>query len=104
MEIVIGDVDVQAIATAVVQMLKPQLVKGQEVKDDDVVMGVPELAEYLGMSEKWVYDQTGSRRIPYFKLGSILKFRKTVIDRWLRSFDVPAVDQPSALSKLKSRR
>lgn len=103
MEIVMAQSDVQAIAAAVVETLKMQWNKVQEAQNDDVVMGVPELAEYLGMSVKWVYDQTASQRIPCFKLGNVLKFRKKTIDKWLRSFEVPAVEQPTAARRLTQR-
>jgi len=71
---------------------------------DDPIMGVQELAEYLGMSDKWVYDQTAGNRIPFFKLGSITKFRRSVIDKWLGKFDTPAVGEPTSMKKLLQRR
>lgn len=103
MEVRIDDTDVKAIAKAVAEMLQPQFLNLRSGESDDVIMGVQEVAEYLGMSDKWVYDQTGQNRIPYFKLGSILKFRKKEIDKWVRQFDTPAVDQPSSLKKLVRR-
>lgn len=95
--------DIQAIAAAVAEFMKPQFANLKNGEADDRIMGVAELAEYLGMSDKWVYDQTGSNRIPYLKLGSITKFRKAEIDKWMRKFDTPAVGNPSALKKLMSR-
>lgn len=100
MEVRMDQEDVRTIATTVTEMLKPQLELLRGGRDDDAIMGVPELAEYLGMSDKWIYDQTGARRIPFFKLGNILKFRKKEIDKWVRTFDTPAVDKPTALRKL----
>lgn len=95
--------DIQAIAAAVAEFMRPQLAHLKTGEADDRIMGVPELAEYLGMSDKWVYDQTGSNRIPFFKLGSITKFRKSEIDKWMRKFDTPAIGNPSALKKLMRR-
>jgi excisionase family DNA binding protein len=100
MEVRMDQGDLQSIAMAVAEMLKPQLENLRNGGGGDEIMGVPELATYLGMSEKWVYDQTASQRIPFFKLGSILKFRKKDIDKWLRNFDTPAVERPTAMMKL----
>lgn len=95
--------DIQAIAASVAEFMKPHLALLKTAVVNDRIMGVQELAEYLGMSDKWVYDQTGSQRIPYFKLGSILKFRQKEIDKWLRQFEAPAVDKPTAMIKLVKR-
>jgi len=95
--------DIQAIAAAVAEFMKPQFANLKTGEADDRIMGVPELSEYLGMSDKWVYDQTAQNRIPFFKLGSITKFRKSEIDKWMRKFDTPAVGNPSALKKLVGR-
>lgn len=100
MELKMNQQDLQVLAAEVVEMLKPHLQVLKKPDNEEVIMGVQELAVYLGMSDKWVYDQTSSQRIPYFKLGAILKFRKTVIDKWMRSFDMPAVDKPTAFMKL----
>lgn len=103
MKLEIDETDVNAIAKAVAQVLAPQLQQLKSGESDVAIMGVPELAGYLGMSDKWIYDQTGGNRIPFFKLGNILKFRKQEIDKWLRSFDTPAVDKPTAVMKLVKR-
>ena len=95
--------DVRAIAAAVSQQILPQLLELKTGGSDDPIMGVQELAEYLGMSDKWIYDQTGGNRIPFFKLGSIIKFRRSVIDKWLGTFDTPAVDEPTSMKKLLRR-
>ena len=40
-------------------------------------LNVPEMAEYLGVSEDWVYHRTAPRSaetIPHFKFGKYVKF------------------------------
>jgi len=95
--------DIQAIASAVTEFLKPQFANLKVGEADDRIMGVPDLAKYLGMSDKWIYDQTSQKSIPFFKLGNVLKFRQKEIDKWLRSFKIPATEQPTALMKLVRR-
>ena len=42
-----------------------------------------EVAKHLKISKKVVYNLTSSRAIPYYKLGSRLRFSKTEIDEYL---------------------
>jgi excisionase family DNA binding protein len=45
----------------------------------DVIFSVEELADYMKVSSKWVYDH--KHELPHFKPGGLLRFRKTDIDR-----------------------
>ncbi len=50
------------------------------------LLGVKEVAEYLGVSEKWVYDHSTGRvnpELPNFKLGKYRRYRLDEIERWL---------------------
>ena len=47
------------------------------------VMSVTELAEYLGIAESTVYKKVEYRQVPFTKVGSLLRFPKWLIDRWL---------------------
>ena len=73
--------DVDTIANAVVERLKPFLTPKEP---DDKILSVKDLAEYLRVSVKWVYDNSYS--LPKFKANGKLCFRKReidkVIDQW----------------------
>lgn len=47
------------------------------------VMDVEEVAAYLSIAASTVYKWVEQRRIPYTKLGNLLRFPKVEIDRWL---------------------
>ena len=47
------------------------------------VMNAQELAEYLGLAESTVYKKVEYRQIPFTKVGTLLRFPKWIIDRWL---------------------
>ncbi len=47
------------------------------------VMNAKELAAYLGLAEATVYKYAERRDIPFTKVGSLLRFPKWIIDRWL---------------------
>lgn len=48
------------------------------------IMGVKELARYLGYSEITIYRLVEAGRIPARKVGAQWRFLKDEIDRWLR--------------------
>ena len=47
-----------------------------------------ELAEYLGLSVQTIYEWTSQKKIPYIKLGRLVKFDITEIDVWIKSHKV----------------
>ncbi len=47
------------------------------------IMKAKELADYLGLAESTVYKHVEYRQIPFTKIGSLLRFPKWIIDRWL---------------------
>jgi len=47
------------------------------------VMTIEELASYLDISESTLYRKVQTREIPFSKIGSALRFPKTMIDAWL---------------------
>ena len=98
-EIPIPQEIITAIAEEVTSMLKPllsRLLDNSTKAGGEEVMGVPELCAYLGVSKDWVYGRTAKNEIPFFKVGHLVKFRRSEIDRWLSTRSVPAVAPLSA--------
>ena len=59
---------------------------GEAGKDDPLrgeVMDVEGVAEYLGLASSTIYDKVRDQDIPHTRLGNLIRFRKTDIDRWL---------------------
>ena len=86
------------IAGEVAKILAPLLVT-QPVKKDGSLLGVKGLAEYLGVSDQWVYERVQLKEIPYIKVGKLLRFRKSDIDTWLDSLKVPPMNPLSSIPK-----
>ncbi len=88
---------VQAIAAAVVDRLRPAILglKAPPAQSDDL-MGLNQLAAYLGTSKDWIYQRTSKNEIPHVKIGRLLKFRKADVDRWLSTRSVPDIASVSA--------
>ena len=53
--------------------------------DREALMSLPEVARYLAMTERTIYDWAQTGKIPAFKLGATWRFRRSEIDAWLQS-------------------
>jgi excisionase family DNA binding protein len=49
----------------------------------DRLIGVDDLARMLGVSRHTVYSWVAQRRIPFLKVGRLLRFDVRLIDGWL---------------------
>lgn len=49
-------------------------------------IGVKELAVYLGIKVNTVYSWVCLRKIPYVKMGRLVKFDLREIDKWILHF------------------
>ena len=49
------------------------------------LMSLPQVARYLGMKERTIYNWVQTGKIPAFKLGSTWRFRRSEIDAWLET-------------------
>jgi excisionase family DNA binding protein len=83
MKIEIDDTQlISAIVEGVVERLEPLLKKRPE-NNDNKLMDVKGLAEYLKVKESWVYEKIHTKQIPFVKAGRFPRFRKKHIDKWL---------------------
>ena len=48
-------------------------------------MGPAEVAKYLGMTERTIYLWAQQKKLPAFKVGSVWRFRRSDVERWLDS-------------------
>ncbi len=78
------------------QRLNPVL-SNSDKREEDVIFDVQKLAEYLSVSNKWIYERTQFKEIPHQKVKGLLRFRKRDIDKWLDSYNVPAVSKPERI-------
>ena len=47
------------------------------------LLDIDELCAYTGLKKKTVYDKVYRRKIPFIKLGQLLRFRLADIDDWI---------------------
>ena len=93
--------DIQELASQVAiqvgKAIKPIL--DQYPLREDRLYDVQELAEYLSVSTQWIYERVQLKEIPYIKVGKLLRFQKSDIDRWLEDLKVPPMSPLSRIPK-----
>ena len=56
-----------------------------ESRDRAGLMGPADVAKYLGMTERTIYLWAQQKKLPAFKVGSVWRFRRSDVERWLES-------------------
>ena len=54
-------------------------------------MGIDELSSYLNISKKTIYNYTCAKIIPYYKIGKVLRFKKSDIEQWIEKQRIEAI-------------
>jgi len=47
-------------------------------------LGIEELSQYLGLTKGTLYVWVCQKRIPYLKIGKLLKFDTIELEQWLK--------------------
>lgn len=58
------------------------------MNDDEGVLTVTELAQYLRMKPITIYKHVAGGKLPGFKVGSHWRFKKATIDSWIEKQEV----------------
>lgn len=53
---------------------------------------VKELSEHLGVSRYTIYSWISMRRIPFVKMGGLVRFDAKAIERWIKENSVEVSD------------
>jgi len=106
MKIELEEKDINAIAQAIINELKPIIAHGQS-KDEKYseFLDTSDVAAYLNLSPSGVSKMVRERKLPCFKIGGKVRmFRKRDIDQWLNSFKFDPLQLPSETEKKKKKR
>jgi len=63
------------------------------------LLRIPDLAEQLGVTERFIRRLVFERRIPYLKIGKFIRFDPTVVDEWISERRVPADGADAAFAR-----
>ena len=58
------------------------------------MMTVKELAKYINVKEKTIYNFAEKGLIPHYRLNRLIRFRKNEIDQWIDSKRVKSSKEP----------
>ena len=70
----------------------------------DELLDIAAVAEYLGVSERTVYDRVRSGDLPAFKVGRLWRVRATELDTWLKGRGAHGITPGDASAGLRLLR
>ena len=73
----------EAIERLLCQLKDMQGVKNVPENDENKIMNVKQLAEYLSLSVPTIYSKMSRMEIPNYKRGGRVYFKKAEIDEWI---------------------
>jgi excisionase family DNA binding protein len=77
------------IVDKVSSLLKNQL--KNESKAFDKIMSSESCADYLDVEIQWIRERCRKNKIPFYKVGKLIKFKKSKIDEWLEKQKIPEI-------------
>lgn len=51
---------------------------------ENEILTIPEVSEYLKVTERTIYRLAAAKKIPAFKVGGAWRFSKAEIDQWIK--------------------
>jgi excisionase family DNA binding protein len=78
--------DIEENVFAIRRMLEELLSKQttQPIADDNEIMSVKQVAQFLGLDTNLIYARCAKGDIPYFKIGKHYRFKKVDVRKWLK--------------------
>ena len=66
-------------------IVSEKAVVSEHVKKQKQLLDTNEAAEYLGISKNTLYEWIIQRKVPYVKVGRLVKFREEDLEAWLKN-------------------
>jgi excisionase family DNA binding protein len=63
-------------------------------------MPIDELSQYLGIKTSTLYAMVGERKIPHYKVGRLVRFKRSEIELWMEGNRKEYVDPEKSASKI----
>jgi excisionase family DNA binding protein len=68
--------------------------------DDFQYMGIQTLSKYLLLKTSTIYSLVEKRKIPFYKIGRLVRFKKSDIDLWMESNRKECIDIAKETKKI----
>ncbi len=56
------------------------------------LIGINEIANYLGVKVETMYAWVHQRKIPYYKIGRLVKFKISEVEKWMNQSRVEVLN------------
>lgn len=83
MKIFLEENETENAASLIAELIYQEVEKLIHQDNDNQLMTVEDLAEYLRVKKSWVYQKVHARELPFIKVGNKLRFSKVEIKEWL---------------------
>ena len=70
------------------------------------ILTIDELSDHLGIKKSSLYSKVERKQIPYYKIGHLLRFKKSDIDSWMEKLKSEPVDpkkEPKRIRRTKGK-
>ncbi len=64
------------------------------------ILNVDELSEYLGIKKSSLYSKVERKEISYYKIGHLVRFKRSDIDLWMEKSKVETLDLQGRARKI----
>lgn len=65
------------------------------------ILDIEEAAWFTGYSREYLYQLAFNRRIPHYKCGKMLRFKKSELEEWMTSERIPTENEISAQAAIR---
>ena len=67
---------------------------------EEAFLTIREISEYLKVKPSTIYSMAAEERIPHFKVGRLVRFKKSVIDLWMEGNRKECFDTSQAAKRI----
>ena len=61
---------------------------------------IAEVSEYLGIKRSSLYAKVERKEIPHYKVGRLVRFKKSDIDSWMEKFKSEPLDRQAKIRRI----
>ncbi len=66
-------------------------------------LDIKEVSEYLGIKKSSLYAKVKRKEIPHFRVGRLVRFKKSEIDAWMEKFKSEPLDLHAEAGRILKR-
>ena len=63
-------------------------------------LNIHEISEYLGIKPSTIYAMVEAKKIPHYKIGRLIRFKKSEIDFWMETQKMQCIDPAKEATRI----